>query len=303
MQPLEQLNSRFSVPGSISFDVGEGGLTRAILKTPRSEAHIYLHGAHVTHFAKSGERPVLFMSKESLFQPDKAIRGGVPLIFPWFGARQPDPTGKSPMHGFARVAEWSVESARHDAGSTTLVLGLKSSDATRALWPHDFILRYTIMLADTLTMELLVQNTGREAFTFEEALHTYFAVADVRSISIQGLAGTSYLDKTDNLVRKVQDAAPMKITGETDRIYLATKSTCTSTDPGERRLIVVSKENSDATVVWNPWIAKAKAMADFGDEEWPAMVCIETCNVNAHAVTLAPGASHAMRAILSTQGL
>jgi D-hexose-6-phosphate mutarotase len=130
-------------------------------------------------------------------------------------------------------------------------------------------------------------------------MHTYFTVGDVRQIGISGLSGSTFIDKVDKFARKPQGAEPIKITGETDRVYLATKAACVIEDPVLKRKITVEKENSDATVVWNPWIAKAKAMADFGDEEWPGMVCVETCNVAEHAITLAPGQSHSMTAVVS----
>jgi glucose-6-phosphate 1-epimerase len=133
---------------------------------------------------------------------------------------------------------------------------------------------------------------------FEEALHTYFSVEDVRDIDIRGLEGTDYLDKVDGMVKKTQGAAPIRFNGETDRIYLNTQATCTIHDPGRQRRILVRKSGSDSTVVWNPWVEKAGAMTDFGDLEWPEMVCVETCNVNAHAVTLAAGTSHVMRATI-----
>jgi len=301
MPTLEQLSSQFSVPERISFTRGEGGLTRVLLQTPRSEGQVYLHGAHVAHFARTGEKPVLFMSKQSLFQAGKAIRGGVPICFPWFGPRAGHPD--SPMHGFARTSEWEVESASTSGDTTTLVLALKSSDATRKLWPHDFLARYTITLADTLSLALEVVNTGQGELSFEEALHTYFTISNIKDVTIEGLAGVDYIDKTDGMAVKTQGTKPMKIAEETDRIYLPTTAACTLRDPGMRRRIVNAKENSHTTVVWNPWIAKAKAMADFGDDEWPNMACIETCNVNKHAVSLAPGASHTMTATISTQAL
>jgi glucose-6-phosphate 1-epimerase len=184
------------------------------------------------------------------------------------------------------------------------VLTLGPTEATRALWPRDFLLRYAVTLsADALLLELTVENKDAEGFPFEEALHTYFAVSDVRHASVEGLAHTTYVDKTDNAAEKSQDAAPITITGETDRVYLATQAACTINDPGHRRRIVVGKEHSDATVVWNPWVDKAKAMPDFGDDEWPGMLCVESCNVGPHAVTLAPGASHTMKVRISTAGV
>ena len=147
-------------------------------------------------------------------------------------------------------------------------------------------------------MALEVTNPGPDAFTFEEALHTYFAVRDVRNVTVTGLERTDYLDKVTGFDRKTQGSDPIRFTGETDRVYLNTTADCVIDDPGARRRIAIRKTGSDATVVWNPWIAKARAMPDFGDDEWPEMVCVETCNVNVHARTLAPGASHTMTAII-----
>jgi D-hexose-6-phosphate mutarotase len=295
---LDQLSKTFAVSGRISFEKGEGGLTRVALKSPGGEAEVYLHGGHVTRFTPTGGKPVLFLSAKSLFQNGKPIRGGIPLIFPWFGPRQNDPVENSPMHGFARLLEWSVESASAEAASTTLVLRLETSAATRAFWAGEFVLRYTVTVSQELSLELAVENVGREAFAFEEALHTYLALADVRQSSIEGLDGVTYLDKVDQGAAKVQDGA-IRIVGETDRIYLSTKAACTVSDPKNARRIIVDKENSDATVVWNPWVAKAKAMADFGDEEWTQMLCIETCNVNVHSIRLEAGGRHVMRAKIS----
>ena len=134
-----------------------------------------------------------------------------------------------------------------------------------------------------------------------EALHTYFHVGDVRQITVTGLAGSSYLDKTQGNREVLEGVAPIHITGETDRIYLDTIGDCVIDDPKLNRKIIVEKIGSDTTVLWNPWIAKAKAMSDFGDDEWPEMVCIETCNVGPAAVTLGPGQSHTMTATIRVE--
>src|SRR4051812_37387987 len=131
MQSVNELSKAFAVSGRVSFEKGEGGLTRVALHSPGGGAEGYVHGGHVTRFTPAGGKPLLFMSAKSLFQNDKPIRGGVPLIFPWFGPRQNDPVGNSPMHGFARLSEWTVEAARADGASTTLVLRLEANPATR----------------------------------------------------------------------------------------------------------------------------------------------------------------------------
>jgi len=275
-------------------------LPSAKLKGPHSDAVVYLNGAHVSSWIPKGQKDVLFMSGQSHLQPGKAIRGGVPIIFPWFGGRANHP--ESPAHGFARTLIWNfVQCEQRPSGGCALTLELNSDKVTHEVWPFDFNLRFTICAEKTLTMSLAVTNTGGQEFTFEEALHTYLAVGDVRQASISGLAGTTFIDKVDGFKRKPQGPEPIVITGETDRVYLATKSECVINDPVWGRKIFVAKENSDATVVWNPWIAKAKAMADFGDEEWPGMVCVETCNCADHAITLGAGKTHVMTAVVGVK--
>ena len=292
-----QLQSRYGIPGALRFEAGPNALIRAIVATPQAEAEIYLHGAHVTQYRPRGGRPVLFMSAHSRFEPGTPIRGGVPIVFPWFGPRAGDPS--APMHGFARSVEWRMESATQASdGSVTIVLGLDAANATHPAWPHAYILQYRIGVGSTLELALEVRNATPRTIIFEEAFHTYLAVSDVRQVSIVGLAGTQYLDKTDGMRRKSQGAEPIRITGETDRVYLNTKATCVVDDPGGGCRLLVEKGGSDVTVVWNPWIAKAHAMPDFGDDEWPQMLCLETGNAADHAISLAPGHRHEMRAVI-----
>jgi glucose-6-phosphate 1-epimerase len=280
----------------VKTDAGRGNLPRVTITSDQATAEIYLHGAHLTHFQPQGAKPVLFMSAESQFDPTKPIRGGVPVIFPWFGPRAGAP--ESPMHGFARIRSWKLESSDVQSdGRVRVVLGLASDPSTLLnLWPNAFGLRMSFWIGRSLEMELEVTNAANQPWTFEEALHTYLRVGDAREIAIDGLDDVEYIDKVDALKRKKQPAGALRIAGETDRIYVDTRSTCTIHDPVLGRTITVEKENSTSTVVWNPWIAKARAMPDFGDEEWPGMVCIETANVGAGAIRLDPGQSHRMRA-------
>ncbi len=285
----------FEISNIATFEDGPGGLVRLNITTVLANAQIYLHGAHVAQFQPTGAPALLFMSGSSLFAPGKAIRGGVPVIFPWFGGRAGHP--ESPAHGFARTLPWKLESLSNSADQTVeVVLLLTANDATRAQWPHEFTLRHRIRVGARLSMTLEVENTSGEPFQFEEALHTYFTVADVQHVGVTGLAGTTFVDKVDGMQRKEQDAAPIRLTGETDRVYVNTDTTCIVEDPGLHRNIVVEKTGSASTIVWNPWIAKAKSMADFGNDEWPGMICIETANAGENAVTLPPGATHTMTA-------
>jgi D-hexose-6-phosphate mutarotase len=275
-----------------------GELSAIRLEGARSTLEVTPHGAHVVAWQPAGARPVLFTSAQSEWRPGRPIRGGVPLVFPWFGPKAGD--SAAPAHGFARIREWSVLSATRDAGGAcTVELRLNDDAATRAQWPHAFEARLLVRADDRLSLRVEVRNTGTLPFTFECALHTYFAVGDVRRARVHGLEGVEFLDKVDGMKRKRQPHEPIGFTGETDRVYLDTTSTCTIEDPVWQRRIVIEKSGSRTTVVWNPWIAKAKAMADFGDDEWPDMLCVETANANANAMTLAPGSTHALEAVIS----
>lgn len=303
-QPLSDatdLHARFGIPGVVTIDAGRNGMPRVRVTGPAAEAEVYLHGAHVTHFEPRGHKPVLFMSGQSHFDPAKAIRGGVPLIFPWFGPNAANP--KAPQHGFARTTSWALQDVRHDAGggTVTLAFSMGATDGTRAHWPHEFEATYTVTVGPTLGMAFEVVNRSAGEIGFEEALHTYLAVGDIRRTRIDGLAGRAYLDKVDKAARKIQPPGAFTLSGETDRVYLDTPDIVTVDDDANARRLVVSKSGSDATVVWNPWVDKAKAMADFGDDEWPGMLCIETANAADNAVRLPPGQRHVMRATVAVE--
>ena len=286
----------WEIPDAATFSDTEGGLVRLDIATPLVTAEVYLHGAHITMFQPAGTPPVLFLSKKSHFNSSKTIRGGVPIIFPWFGPKADQP--ELPAHGFVRTMEWDIESlALGSGGGVHVVLRVASNDATRALWPHDFILRFRIVFGASLEMTLEAENTGGRPFTYEDALHTYLTVADALEVTVSGLAGTEYLDKVDGGKRKSQGPHPIRIERETDRLYLNTTAACVVDDPSLSRRIIVEKSGSDSTVVWNPWQGKGMSLTDLG-EEWPRMICIETVNAAENAVTLAPGARHATRALV-----
>ena len=288
------------LPDTVRLVAGNGGLPRLDVSTRAATAEIYLHGAHVTAWQPAqAAAPVIWMSAASFFQPEKPIRGGVPICYPWFG---PHPSDKSaPAHGFARLAEWRLDNVRTlRDGSVDLLLVLDpTSGSQTADARHAATVAHRITIGAKLMMSLEVRNPGPDTLTFEEALHTYFAVQDVTQIEICGLENVEYLDKVAGFARKRQAAEPIRFTAETDRVYLDTTGACTLDDPGLLRRIVVSKSGSQSTVVWNPWRDKAAAMPDFGNDEWRGMVCIETANVGDAAVRLEPGERHVMTAEIS----
>lgn len=294
MSTLSDLQ-QFAIPGLVELAAGHNNLP-VVRIVGKHKGEIYLHGAHVTRWQPAGQSEVLWLSQKSMWEENKPIRGGVPICFPWFGPNKAD--AKLPAHGFARTLPWSLLSIAPQDDAVTVVLSLTSNTETKKLWPNDFVLKFRVTFGKTLTMSLELTNTGPAPLTAEEALHTYFSVADVHKVSVSGLTEIRYIDKTDNMSEKTQQG-PITITSETDRVYLNTTTPTRLDDPSSNRKIEIAKEGSKNTVVWNPWIAKAKAMPDFGDEEWPHMICIETCNVAASSITLAPAQSHTMTALIS----
>lgn len=294
--PLRQ----HEIPGVATFNQGPGGLMCLDVRSTHSTARIFLHGAHVASFQRNGEAPLLFMSRESYFATGKPIRGGIPVIFPWFGPRADDPS--SPAHGFARTEEWAVESiTEQEDGSVQAVFTLASSPETLALWPFEFLLRYKVSVGQNLELSLTVVNRASEPFVFEDALHTYFTVSDIQQVSVTGLHGAEYIDKVDGFKRKKQESPGIQFSGETDRVYVNTLSTCIADDAGMSRRLIVEKHGSATTVVWNPWIAKSAALPDFGDDEWPGMLCIETANAADNRISLLPGEEHEMAAVIRAE--
>lgn len=297
LSPLDALAERFGIPGAIRFEAGAGGLVRAAISVPAADAHVYLHGAHVTHYQPAGRHPSLFLSSRSRFAAGAAIRGGVPVIFPWFGARAGHPG--TPDHGFARTAEWAVDSVERGAdGSVALTLGLEPDDRVRAMWPQDFRLRHRVVVGAHLELSLEVENRSPAPFTFEEALHAYLLVGDVREVSVTGLEGATYIDKTDAMRRKTSSAAPLRLSETTDRVFLDTGAPCTVSDPALARRLVVEKRGSATTVVWNPWSEKAGTMADLGRDEWRSMLCVEAANAADDARLLEAGERHTMAVVI-----
>jgi glucose-6-phosphate 1-epimerase len=301
---LQTLTDHFTIPGVLTFSQSEHGLLFADITTPSCTAQLYLQGAHLTHWQPSGHHPVLFLSNRSFFAPGKAIRGGIPVIFPWFGTRTPTPDNPrtdGPSHGFARTADWTLAFAALAGDSLHLTLTLGPSDTSRALGYDHFALVYEITLGVELTLKLTVNNQRTLPLHFEEALHTYFSIGDAQQVAIIGLSDTDYLDKTDSFKKKHQSDPILKLTSETDRPYLNTVVPVNIDDPLLKRRITVDKAQSQTTVVWNPWSTLTATLPDMAPTGWLTMVCIETANVGPNAVTLPPNEHHTMEAHLFVQ--
>ncbi|EEF61250.1 D-hexose-6-phosphate mutarotase [Pedosphaera parvula] len=289
-----EFKNKLDVSGRVCFLKGTGDLAKLSITTKWSSAEIYLHGAHITHFKKKNEEPLLFLSQESRFEEGQAIRGGIPIIFPWFGAKE-----GFPAHGFARVKDWVLkEIVMTREGSVELHFSLPDSEKPEGV-PFD--LDYTVSVGETLRLRLIVINKSPDReFVYEDCLHSYFNIGGVNSVGISGLKGVNYRDKVADFAEKTETAEIIKISSEVDRVYMDTLSTVEIHDPALRRKIRIEKENSTSTVVWNPWIAKAQALPDFGNEEYQKMVCVESGNLGKNKVSLAPGKSAVLKVEISS---
>ncbi len=293
-----QWQKKLEIPGRVFFTEGNGDLSKLKINTAWSEAEVYLHGAHVTHFQKKNEPPLLFMSQFSRFQDGSPIRGGIPLIFPWFGSRE-----GQPAHGFARTQEWELrEIAQSPDGQVALRLSLPDSPQA-ALLPK-FTVEYCVTIGQTLAAELIVTNESKDQdLTFENCLHTYFQVGDISAVSVTGLKGVDYLDQTENFARKTERLDHIKVSSETDRIYLDTTAATEIHDSKLQRRIHIETAGSRSTVVWNPWVNKSQQMPDFGNEEFHQMICVESGNVAENKITLPAGKKSSLKIVLSTLAL
>ncbi len=288
---IEELNRRFGTAGVAQVVAGESGLPKVHITTPHSEAEMYLHGAQVTSWKPAGAEEVIFVSDRAHWHEGIAIRGGIPICFPWFRAKGDDP--KAPAHGFVRTKAWQLHSITRESDSVAVSLMTASDDDTRKWWPADFRLVHRATFGTELRLELMVTNTGKAPLRFEEALHTYHKVGHIEKVRISGLDGTAYLDNTESNREKTQHG-DLVITKQTDNAYLNTQNAIELLDPELRRRVRITKENSLTTVIWNPWREGSRSLSDLGKDEWQQMVCAEACNVLGYAVPVAPGERHVM---------
>lgn len=294
MATSQQLNTQFGIDGQLGFREDASGLIVAEISNVQATASLCLQGAHLMAWQpRSQSTPVVWLSRDAKLAVGKSIRGGVPVCWPWFGAHASEPS--FPAHGFARATPWQVvETGTEQNGATRLTLRLLENEKTRVQWPHDARLELTVIVGETLRMELSTENTGKSAIAITEALHTYFKISDIGAVRVSGLAGCDYWDKVGDSTLKKQDGL-IKFSDETDRVYINTAAECIIEDDQLKRRIRASKSGSLSTVVWTPWTAKAERMGDLGQPDgWRGMLCVESANALENAVKIAAGAKHTL---------
>lgn len=275
---------KYSIDNNLRFYETPSGLIKArLIHNSGASTELYLYGAHITSWKTGGSNELLFISRESAFKKGIAIRGGIPLIFPQFG------DGLLPKHGFARIQEWDIiESGISDRGEVYIKLRLVSIPEIYELWPHQFIVEFTVTLGESLTTSLRVLNEGESSFSFTTALHTYFAVNDVRRYCIEGLDGCEYIDRLEDSRHDIEHNRQLRISTMVDRIYLNTPRELLLRETTTGDSITLKKVGFKDAVLWNPWQEGARAMKDLGDDEYLLMLCIEAAHCEP-AITLAPG--------------
>lgn len=278
-----ELAEQFPVDG-VTFAAAEQGLVKAsVARGGGMTGELYLQGAQITGWQPPGARPVIFTSPKAVFAPGRAIRGGIPVIFPWFGPHPTDP--KAPQHGLVRAAPWRLNRVTELASGVTFDLSLELDG---------FALAYSVTFGAELNLALAVRNTSDKPASFEEALHSYFAISDIELISVEGLEHSPHIDKTANMARRAPAGAPLTFRQETDSVYLDVPDRLTIGDPGWNRRIIIEKSSAASAITWNPWPEKAAGMTDLGAENWRGFVCVETGNVADNRVILGSGGTHTM---------
>lgn len=290
--------------GTVDLIAGQGNLPMYRIRNRFGEANVYTNGAHLAGYIPANQNPVLWMSRRSAFVAGKPLRGGSPICFPQFGR----PSMKMPLHGIVRTRDWRHFSNVHKKdGSTELSLQFEADDETRAVFDAEFRLLYTVSVGLQLQQNLLVHNSGSTTLTVDAMLHNYYAIGDVRQAIVSGLAGEAYLDKvTGSLL--VDENHELRFTGQTDRLYRNAARNLILTDQAWQRQIAVIKTGCAlSTAVWNPWEEKAQQLAanpgDFGQDEWPEMVCLEVGAAGRDAIIIPAGQTRSIGAITSVSSL
>ncbi len=278
------------LPDCITREEPTLGFPVYAIRHPSATARIAVNGAHIMEWTPTGQtQPVLYMSPDAVLQNGKAIRGGIPVCWPWFGGHMSDPT--KPMHGIARILPWELLRADAQETRVAMLFRLQSSDETRVLWPHDFTCHLGISFGKKLEVSLMTQNTGSDAMVITEALHTYLRVGDISKVTVSGLAEAKYLDTVGTPTMREGEAADITFDREVDRQYVSPSGVVVD-DPAWGRKLTINKLGSGTTVVWNPWIEKSKRLADLPDEAYHDFLCVEAANAGESAVRVAPGGQH-----------
>jgi glucose-6-phosphate 1-epimerase len=289
----------FELKNELTIVEGEGGLPLIKVTNEYAEALVSIYGAQVLSFkpraaTHTESNDLLFLSEKAYFEEGKAIKGGIPICWPWFG-QDPEKRGRA-AHGFARNVFWEVvKTSSNKLAGTQIVLALQDSDSSKKLWPNSFKLSLTINIGKTLKLSLTTSNTGSQAFSMTQALHTYFSVSDINKVHIIGLDKTQYIDTTEEGWPLLQQHGDVTFDKEVDRIYTQAPE-LTLVDEGRSQHIRLLSKGSKTTVIWNPWTDISTSSSDLTDEAYQQFACIETANAVDDVIEVLPNESFTLEA-------
>lgn len=270
---------------SVRHLTGNNGQPAIELSFDNASALVYLQGAHVASWKPDGVTEILWVSETANFSPGKSIRGGIPICWPWFGGYWGEEPDRA-QHGFARVADFELIDFEATDIFTRARLRMVS-DAPYPEWRNRLALEVEIVLSDGLGIELITTNISDEIIEVGAALHTYFRVSDVTRVQIPELKGLSYKDKVRNFDTFVQEKE-FSVTEETDLVFLDPPTKVHLIDPQTGQNLKIESLGNTDLVVWNPWAGNAKKMADFDDQGYLNMICIEPANALNNRQSLKP---------------
>lgn len=287
-----------ALPDTIRLIDGADHYPLLLIDHPLCSARIALHGAHLMEWTPRGFLPVIYLSPTAVLREGKAIRGGVPICWPWFGAHPND--SDQPAHGLVRNKFWELAEASSTATGVRLYFRFADHDSIRSGWNHPCELTLEMLLGTTMELRLRTRNTGEESFTIAGALHSYFRVSNVSQTQVQGLEDAMYTDTTSTPWERKQQHGSVMVWDEVDRIYDST-SDVTIEDAQLKRRIIFRKQGSASTIVWNPGPIKAATLGDLPTEDVAHFICIEAANANDTAVTVDAGTTHTLSMRVSVQ--
>ncbi|PWB32218.1 D-hexose-6-phosphate mutarotase [Pseudomonas sp. SDI] len=275
-----------------------------------AELLVAQQGAQVLSYQRMGQPPLLWLSDQAIFKQGKSVRAGVPVCWPWFGlfTRNPEAVqamyadGDGPAHGLVRGRDWQLLGIDSNDGRVLIEFGLPESQGNLPGWPHSVELILSIEMTEQLSITLTSRNLGKQPVTISQALHSYFAVSDVRQVQVEGVDGLTYIETLADWEQRQQHGT-LTFAGETDRIYLNTPAQLSIVDPAWKRRIALTASGSRTAVIWNPWTERAAELPDMADDGWQRMLCIETANVWDELLELQPGALHSMGIRIASESL
>ncbi|MDA0117028.1 D-hexose-6-phosphate mutarotase [Vibrio sp. T11.5] len=234
----------------------------------KATAGIALHGGHIVSFTPVGQEDLIWMSDSAIFDGKAALRGGIPICWPWFGRIA------APAHGFARTSEWSLLQHRENEQGVVIELGLKPSEQTLSIWPHKFDARLIVEVSNELKVTLDVTNTDTKPWAFSGALHTYLNVGNIKQAQTTGM-GPEYIDSL-KAGEICQGDKVLQLTDTIDRVYTQPEAQILVKDPVLDRILSVENQGHNSAVLWNPWAQGAESMSDMSDDGYLTMLCVES---------------------------